>query len=74
MQTEIDMGKGQIQPVSCISRGGEHTSMKKPNYLVVDDDACIRDFIDAVFANEAHITQACDGKELSNSFNSVSSI
>lgn len=37
--------------------------MKKPNYLVVDDESCIRDFIDAVFANEAHITQACDGKE-----------
>ena len=37
--------------------------MKKPNYLVVDDDSCIRDFIDAVFTNEAHITQACDGKE-----------
>lgn len=37
--------------------------MKKPNYLVVDDDSCIREFIDAVFANEAHITQACDGKE-----------
>lgn len=37
--------------------------MKKPNYLVVDDESFIRDFIDAVFANEAHITQACDGKE-----------
>ena len=37
--------------------------MKKPNYLVVDDESCIRDLIDAVFTNEAHITQACDGKE-----------
>lgn len=37
--------------------------MQTPNYLVVDDDSCIRDFIDAVFANEAHITQACDGME-----------
>ena len=37
--------------------------MEKPNYLVVDDESCIRDLIDAVFADEAHITQACDGKE-----------
>lgn len=37
--------------------------MKKANYLVVDDESCIRDLINAIFANEAHITQACDGKE-----------
>lgn len=37
--------------------------MRKPNYLVVDDESCIRDLINTVFENEAHITQACDGKE-----------
>lgn len=40
--------------------------MRKPNYLVVDDESFFRDFIDAVFADEARITQACDGREALN--------
>lgn len=37
--------------------------MDKPHYLVIDDDSCTRTFISAVFANEASISTACDGRE-----------
>ena len=37
--------------------------MRKSSYLVVDDESCIRDLIEAVFRDEACVTKACDGKE-----------
>jgi len=37
--------------------------MSKPRYLIVDDDKLIRDYMDAVFSDEAIISTACNGRE-----------